>query len=262
MPLVEPHREPAVTPALLESLHALLPAGGVLHVGWDDPMLGQGGHSHPPATPPVETVWPAALDPSARMQRWEHDGAVLSVWIEQAQAPAPAAWWALARQTLELALQRGRQAGQIIALEGAERLQQALFQIADLAGADLEMPEMLRHVHAVLNTLMYAQNCFIVEYDDVRHTLRFLYFADQIDDFVADPEHAYAESELAGSLTFALLRHGQPLSGPSRTLLEQLGEPAHQRRGPQRQDWLGVPMLREGRVCGAIVMQSYDQGDQ
>jgi monoamine oxidase len=40
---------------------------------------------------------------------------------------------------MELALQRGRQAGQIKALEEAERLQQALFQIADLAGADLEM---------------------------------------------------------------------------------------------------------------------------
>lgn len=260
MPLVEPHREPVVAPALLESLQALLPCGGVLHVGWDDPVLGQGGYSHPPAASPVATVWPAALDASAQMQRWEHEGAVLSAWLEQTQAPGP--WWALVRQTLELALQRARQAGQIVALEGAERLQQALFQIADLAGADLEMPEMLRHVHGVLNTLMYAQNCFIVEYDDVRHTIRFLYFADQIDDFVADPAHAYAESELAGSLTFALLRHGQPLSGPSRALLAQLGEPVHQRRGPQSQDWLGVPMLREGRVCGAIVVQSYDQGDQ
>ncbi len=51
-------------------------------------------------------------------------------------------------------------AGQIKALEEAERLQQALFQIADLAGADLEMPEMLRHVHGVLGTLMYAENCY------------------------------------------------------------------------------------------------------
>ena len=28
---------------------------------------------------------------------------------------------------------------------------------------------------------------------------------------------------------------------------------------PTAQDWLGVPMRREDRVCGAIVVQSYDQ---
>ena len=52
------------------------------------------------------------------------------------EGAVPSAAWGLARQAMELALQRGRQAGQIKALEEAERLQQALFQIADLAGAD------------------------------------------------------------------------------------------------------------------------------
>ena len=256
MPAVEPHREPVVAQSLLQSLHALLPAHAALQVGWDDPVLGCGEQGHP-----VSGAHAAGTaQPAAAVQRWEHGGAVVTLHVKHVQA-APA-WWALARQTLELALQRGRQAGKIAALEKAERLQQALFKIADLAGTDLAMPQMLHHVHGVLNTLMYARNCFIVEYDDARHTIRFLYFADEADDFVADPTRAYAETELAGSLTFALLRHGQPLSGPSRTLLARLGEPEHLRRGPQSQDWLGVPMLREGRVCGAIVVQSYDHGDQ
>jgi len=141
-----------------------------------------------------------------------------------------------------------------------KRLQQALFQIADLAGADLEMPEMLRHVHGVLGTLMYAENCYIVEYDDVRDQIRFLYFADQVDDFVADPTQSHDASEMPRSLTVALLRHGKPLSGPSRKLLAQVMEQEHDpQRGPESLDWLGVPMLRDGRVCGAIVVQSYEQ---
>ena len=32
-------------------------------------------------------------------------------------------------------------------------------------------------------------------------------------------------------------------------------DPQH---GPDSADWLGVPLLRDGRVCGAIVVQSYD----
>ena len=188
---------------------------------------------------------------------WDYDGARLQLSVEGAVPSA--AWWGLARQAIELALQRGRQAGQIKALEEAERLQQALFQIADLAGADLEMSEMLRHVHGVLGTLMYAENCYIVEYDDVRDQIRFLYFADQVDDFVADPAQSHAAEEMPRSLTVALLRHGKPLSGPSRELLARVVEQEHDpQRGPESLDWLGVPMLRDGRVCGAIVVQSYE----
>lgn len=162
-----------------------------------------------PAIDSAASVEPAAGD---GQHGWEYDGARLLLSVAGA-VPSPA-WWGLARQAMELALQRGRQAGQIKALEEAERLQQALFQIADLAGADLEMPEMLRHVHGVLGTLMYAENCYIVEYDDVRDQIRFLYFADQVDDFVADPTQSHDASEMPRSLTVALLRHGKPLSGP------------------------------------------------
>lgn len=242
--------------ALVRALHALLPETAVVRVGWDDPQLGSGRGGWPlPAIDSAASVEPATGD---GQHGWEYDGARLLLSVAGA-VPSPA-WWGLARQAMELALQRGRQAGQIKALEEAERLQQALFQIADLAGADLEMPEMLRHVHGVLGTLMYAENCYIVEYDDVRDQIRFLYFADQVDDFVADPTQSHDASEMPRSLTVALLRHGKPLSGPSRRLLAQVMEQEHDpQRGPESLDWLGVPMLRDGRVCGAIVVQSYEQ---
>lgn len=248
-------REAVVAASLLQALHGMLPGDGRMHVRWQDPLLGSGIQVYPLAAGLPLPAWPDEADPD-QMAHWQHDGAALSIVLSGGQAPA--AWWALARQSLELSLQRGRQAGQISALEEAKQLQQALFQIADLAGADLEMGEMLRHVHAVLETLMYARNCFIAEYDDVRHSIRFLYFADELDDFRADPDRAYAAEELPGSLTFALLRHGHALSGPSLDLLRRLGESPEPWRGPESLDWLGVPMLREGRVCGAIVVQSYD----
>ncbi len=253
-----PH-EAVLSTALVRALHALLPAEASVRVGWDDPQLGRGQDAWPAVGGAGAVLWSSPCAVDAGCQQWDHDGAQLRLQVQGAD-PAPA-WWDMARQSMELALQRGRQAGQIRALEQAERLQQALFQIADLAGADLEMGEMLRHVHGVLGSLMYAENCYIVEYDDVRRQIRFLYFADQLDDFVADPARAYAADDMPHSLTVALLQHGRPLSGPSRALLAQVGGLEHDpQRGPESEDWLGVPMLRDGRVCGAIVVQSYEAG--
>ena len=245
---------------LLQALHSLLAPGCRLRVGWDDPVLGPGQQAFPPA-PDVSFASPGenAHPPGTDIRRWEHEGTHLLVAVEGGAADTH--WWTLALPMLELGLRHARQAGQIHALEDAKRLQRALYEIADLAGADLEMGEMLQHVHGVLNTLMYAHNCYIVEYDDVHRSVRYLYFADQLDDFVADPSRHYAESELSGSLTFTLLRHGQALSGPSRELFRRIGQASSSWRGPESLDWLGVPMLRDGRVCGGIVVQSYEHAN-
>jgi hypothetical protein len=58
-------------------------------------------------------------------------------------------WRALESADLQTALER---------LEGSERLQRALFAISDLAGSDRDMPDMLRGIHAIVGTLMYAEN--------------------------------------------------------------------------------------------------------
>lgn len=40
----------------------------------------------------------------------------------------------------------------------SEQLQRSFFAISDLAGSDRDMPEMLRSIHAIVGTLMYAEN--------------------------------------------------------------------------------------------------------
>ena len=163
----------------------------------------------------------------------------------------------------------GRQLQQLLALaelhdshrqlERSENLQRALFAISDLAGADLDMPELLRGIHAIVGTLMYAENFYIVRHDPERGTLRFLYYADTVD--ATGPDIARDEPLEArrGSLTWHLLSHGRPLMGSAEQLAAQIGEPLEV-VGPDSVDWLGVPMLREGRAHGALVVQSYRQG--
>jgi len=254
---VETEREPVIPAAVIDALCALLPPGATFAVRWTDPALGAGRCGRP--SPCADAPAPAGA-PGLR-QEWRQADAVIVVDATPGpagDAPGPA-WWATARQLLEAAMTLARQRQRIDSLENSKKLQQALYEIADLAGADLEMTEMLQHFHRVLNSLMYAQNCYIVEYDDVHNRVRFLYFADQKDDFFADPDRSYEEHEMPRSLTFALLRHGQAVSGPSRELLGGDDGDRDAGRGPDSLDWLGVPMLRDGRVCGAIVVQSYEQ---
>ena len=144
-------------------------------------------------------------------------------------------------------------------LEKAARLQSALYAIADLASSALDMSEMLRRLHAVVGKLMYAENFLIALYNAERDTLRFIYFVDAKDlNLVPSDEDIPAES-FRNSLTLAVIRHGQPAWGPSKQLYRDFGLEWEEVYGPNSADWLGVPMAAEGKVCGAVVVQSYDQ---
>lgn len=148
---------------------------------------------------------------------------------------------------------------QVVALERAERIQRALFAVADMASGELEMPQMLRGIQQILSGLMYAENLSIVRYDEERATLRFIYFVDTEDKIVFDAEAELPLAELEHSLTLAVIRTGEVARGPSAVLRERLGVPCVDTLGPDSADWLGVPMIRSGRVRGAIVVQSYDE---
>ncbi len=142
-------------------------------------------------------------------------------------------------------------------LAHSERLQHALYAIADLASSDRAMLDLLRGVHAIVGGLMYAENFYIVLHDPGAHTLRFLYFVDVQD---ADPPGNYGDVQMRDiehSLTWYLLHDGKPLMGSAAQLAAQVSGPLRV-IGTDSADWLGVPMLRDGAACGAVVVQSYD----
>src|SRR5690606_9055306 len=157
------------------------------------------------------------------------------------------AWLALAREVVDARLAERGARVRIESLEKSERLQQALYEIADLSGSDLEMGEMLARIHAVVGGLMYAENFYIVLYDDARDTMRFLYFADRLDTYEANPDEELHGSDMPNSLTLAILRHGEPAQGSSDEVREHLGVQRDSLHGPESQDWLGVPMRRDDR---------------
>jgi diguanylate cyclase (GGDEF)-like protein len=140
----------------------------------------------------------------------------------------------------------------------AERLQRALFAISDLASSGEDTATVMQGLHEIVGRLMYAENFYIVRYSPETDTMRFIYFADSLDPERPDPDEAIPASEMGNSLTLALIRHGKPVLGPSDQVRRELGVDHDARLGPDSEDWLGVPMLDEGEVRGAVVVQSYD----
>lgn len=210
---------------------------------------------------------PLQLSADGRRAAWRllpRERAVLLLQFASRQTARPLR--EMLESHLALASQRLSQALKLVdlhdshkQLERSENLQSALFAISDLAGSDLDMPEMLRGIHTIVSTLMYGENFFIVRYDAERQAMRFLYYADVEDELGQDTTRETPLESWRGTLTWYLLTSGRALMGSAEQLLAQVDGPLR-RVGPDSTDWLGVPMLRNGQVRGALVVQSYREG--
>jgi diguanylate cyclase (GGDEF)-like protein len=139
-----------------------------------------------------------------------------------------------------------------------EKLQAALYSIADLASSELDMGEMLQRIHAVVGELMYAKNFYIALYNAEQETLRFPYHADEKDPGLVRPEEEIPAETLRNSLTLGIIRYGRTAMGPAREVAKLLSVPGGIGLGTPAEDFLGVPMVGEGEVRGVVVVQSYD----
>jgi diguanylate cyclase (GGDEF)-like protein len=184
-----------------------------------------------------------------------HDGDRALVFLHCPQGGIePVSPEAKARMVEVLAAQWMHEA--VARLQQSEKLQRSLYAIADMVSSDLDMPEMLRGVHRIIADLMYAENFYIALYDRDRDSLRLPYVVDTVDTLGPSLGEEIPMSALEHGLTWYLIHEGRPLMGTTEQLAAQVPGPLviH---GADSADWLGVPMLRDGRVIGAIVVQSY-----
>ena len=266
----ETQRADTISPVtnVVGTLQSLLPPVSTVALAWRDGSLGEGSCSFPVSADGLCQLArdclagnKEGLPASVHLLEWSHDSDADYVLLIDPEQALPAArreaWEGTARVLICSAMELMRQRIQIEELQRSKQLQKALFEIADLAGADLAMAEMMAHFHRILGSLMYAENCYIVECDENQQSLEFLYFVDTHDSYLPDPGRRYSYEEMPASLTFAVLRNGRALSGPSRELAKYLEQPYEVSEGEESTDWLGVPMWRDNRVCGAIVVQSY-----
>ncbi len=141
----------------------------------------------------------------------------------------------------------------------AAKVQEALYRIAELAGAARDMQEFYRAIHAVVAELMYASNFYIALYDEQRQLISWPYYVDEVDTDVPDPNRwdEFGSGDARGTTAY-VLRTGEPqhLSGDRLGRLIEQG--AIVRIGDMAEDWLGVPLKTEDRATvGVLAVQSY-----
>ena len=93
----------------------------------------------------------------------------------------------------------------------AARVQDALYRIAELAGAAKDMQEFYADDHRIVGELMYADNFFITLYDEERQLVNWPYYVDEIDVDLPDPNvwDAFGEGNARGFNAY-VLRTGKP----------------------------------------------------
>ena len=85
----------------------------------------------------------------------------------------------------------------------ADRVQSALYRIAETASAVDDLPQFYRAIHGIVGELMNARNFYIALRDPATGALKFPYFADE--------EESSPPQIAAGGLTEYVLRSGEPL---------------------------------------------------
>ena len=256
--------------AVVSALAAQLPGGAVTRAFWS-PRWPLAIASDPPGADDgaiaraVREVGArragAAPDPRYLLLCDDPDGGVALLRLASAAKAAGVgrALSAPASRRMAELLAAARLRTDVSQLEKAEQLQRALYAIADLAGSGLDMPDMLRGLHAIISGLMYAENFYIALHDEANDSLRFAYFADTMDRDGPPAGEVVPMSRIERGLTWYLVKDAKPMMGSTEELRAQTSGPLLL-HGADSTDWLGVPMMRDGRVLGALVVQSYQEG--
>ena len=132
----------------------------------------------------------------------------------------------------------------------AERLQDALYRIAEAASAAQDLHAFYATIHGIVGELMDARNFYIALYDDERRAINFPYYVDNVDR-TSPIRDAWEPFGIGNARGLTGVRPANRRAGPS----DHARALAGARRGAARsrligeagEDWLGVPLLADGQ---------------
>ncbi len=129
-----------------------------------------------------------------------------------------------------------------------EKLQDALYRIAETASAVQDIDDLYPALHRIVGELMYARNFYIALQEE--GMLSFPYFRDEI-------EIAPGPRAPGRGLTELVLSSGAPLLATPDIMGRLLEGGDVELLGAPSVDWLGVPLKRGERTFGVLAVQSY-----
>ncbi len=146
-----------------------------------------------------------------------------------------------------------------IAEKCSTAIESALYKITELAISTESMEDYYSKIHQVIAELTYAENFYIILFDEKKEHYKFVYYIDEEDTDTLDDLEVISLLNDRVTLTTYLLKSKRMLHVSVKdvdVLIEKgeveiwLGEAAH--------DWLGIPLQYQDELLGAMVIQSYD----
>jgi PAS domain S-box-containing protein len=133
----------------------------------------------------------------------------------------------------------------------AEKLQDAIYRIPEVAGRAESMDTFYSGIHAIIQEVMVADNFYIALYDGTNDVLSFPYSVDEADG-PAPPQKP------GKGLTEYVLRNAKSLLCNEALFaeLQQRGE--IELVGINSLIWLGVPLIIAGKAIGIMAVQDYN----
>ena len=144
------------------------------------------------------------------------------------------------------------------ALGQQQRVQAALYRIAETANAARDLQDFYASIHEIVSGLTYGENFYIALYDREREMVSFPYFVDSVDKETPDPDlwESFG-SGWARGLTAFVLRTGLPQHVPDDRFQRLVAEGEVEEVGADGEDWLGVPLRSGDETLGVLVVQTY-----
>ncbi|MGH8183743.1 MAG: bifunctional diguanylate cyclase/phosphodiesterase [Rhodanobacteraceae bacterium] len=139
---------------------------------------------------------------------------------------------------------------QVLERQRGERLQAALFRIAELASTTDSIDNFYAAVHRVVGGLLYARNFYIALLSEDGAELTFPYSVDERD-------RQRQPRKLANGLTEYVLRHGTAVLANAPEIAKLRAEGEVNQFGTDSVCWLGVPLVCAEHTAGALAVQSY-----
>jgi diguanylate cyclase (GGDEF)-like protein len=139
----------------------------------------------------------------------------------------------------------------------AEKLQKTLFEIADLSASNVPQEDFYLRLHSIISQLIPAHNCFISLIDD-NNMLSFPFYVSQM------TAQYPASRPMQDGLTEYILRHKLPrlLSAKDIANMVTMGEiyskSPELNKTQRMHQWIGIPLLINGEVAGALTIYSLD----
>ena len=140
----------------------------------------------------------------------------------------------------------------------AEKLQKALFEIADLSASNVLQQDFYLRLHTIMSQLIPADNCFISLIND-NNMLSFPFYVSQM--ITEYP----ASRPMQDGLTEYILEHKLPRLLSSKDIADMVANGEIYAKSPElnktdrMHQWIGIPLIINGDVAGALTI--YSLGD-